>query len=300
MRCCSRNGTLRGQGIHLNMGGFLYTNRQSLSIGLVLPVDNLRQHWGGDPNLLMEWFLRLPALQPWFAEAKQGPFGAKIIRGGGAKDVPNLIDDGLAIGGAASAVGLDFPYPNFTGPATAMGLLITQAARKIRDEGGTYTRDRTSAPLLETVAPNALLARRGVFASLAWLCQENLGVFQQQHRRRPGQRLPLDAAGHRPLEKMVAPGKGLDRWRSAALKWKRMQLIFRKRCDTREAAPLPSPWRLLLDGALNTFRDLLGEPRAFAAARRHRTALHHRRRRRTRRSAPQRCSGIGLPIRSRR
>src|SRR5205085_10148534 len=28
-----RNGTLRGKPVHLNMGGFVYTNRQSLSIG---------------------------------------------------------------------------------------------------------------------------------------------------------------------------------------------------------------------------------------------------------------------------
>src|SRR5581483_8009198 len=135
-----RNGTLRGQPVHLNMGGFVYTNRQSLSVGLVLPVDNLREHFDGDPNLLMEWFENLPALQPWLRDGQRGAFGAKIIRGGGAKDIPNLIDEGLAVGGAASAIGIDFPYPNFTGPATAMGLLITQAACRIRAEGGTFSR----------------------------------------------------------------------------------------------------------------------------------------------------------------
>src|SRR5262249_14810049 len=60
-----RNGTLRGRSVRLNMGGFVYSNRQSLSVGLVLPVDNLREHFAGDPNLLMEWFERLPALRPW-------------------------------------------------------------------------------------------------------------------------------------------------------------------------------------------------------------------------------------------
>src|SRR5260370_40965497 len=49
-----RNGTLRGRNVHLNMGGFVYTNRQSLSIGLVLPADNLHEHFDGDPNLLIE------------------------------------------------------------------------------------------------------------------------------------------------------------------------------------------------------------------------------------------------------
>ena len=69
------------------MGGFVYTNRQSLSVGLVLPADNLREHFGGDPNLLMEWFENLPALRPWLRDGKRGPFGAKIIRGGGARDI---------------------------------------------------------------------------------------------------------------------------------------------------------------------------------------------------------------------
>ena len=44
-------------------------------------------------------------------------------------DIPTLIDEGLAIGGAASAVGIDFPYPNFTGPATALGLILSATWR---------------------------------------------------------------------------------------------------------------------------------------------------------------------------
>src|SRR5205814_9610441 len=65
------------------------------------------------------------------------------------KDIPHLIDDGLAIGGAASAIGIDFPYPNFTGPATLMGLLIAQAAQRIRAEGGGFTRDNLRRHYLE-------------------------------------------------------------------------------------------------------------------------------------------------------
>src|SRR5438132_5816715 len=144
-----RNGSLRGRSVHLNMGGFVYTNRQSLSIGLVLPADNLNEQFGGDPNLLIEWFENLPALRPWFREGRRGVFGAKIIRGGGARDIPTLIDEGLAIGGAASAIGIDFPFPNFTGPATAMGLLIAQAASRIRAEQTSFTRENLRRHYLE-------------------------------------------------------------------------------------------------------------------------------------------------------
>src|SRR5262249_41650882 len=76
----------------------------------------------------------------WLAQGRPGVFGAKIIRGGGVRDIPILVDEGLAIGGAASAIGIDFPYPNFTGPATAMGRLITHAACQIRAQQGTFTR----------------------------------------------------------------------------------------------------------------------------------------------------------------
>src|SRR5438876_6961273 len=144
-----RNGSLHGRDLHLNMGGFVYTNKQSLSIGLVVPVDNLKENFGGDPNLLLEWFENLPALKPWLREGKRGVFGAKIIRGGGAKDIPTLVDHGLAIGGAASAIGVDFPYPNFTGPATAMGLLLAQAARRIRDQGSNFSRESLTEHYLQ-------------------------------------------------------------------------------------------------------------------------------------------------------
>jgi len=144
-----RNGSLRGRDLHLNMGGFVYTNRQSLSIGLVVPSTNLKENFGGDPNLLLEWFENLPALKPWLREGKRGVFGAKIIRGGGAKDIPTLVDHGLAIGGAASAIASIFPYPNFTGPATAMGLLLAQAARRIRDQGGDFSRENLTEHYLQ-------------------------------------------------------------------------------------------------------------------------------------------------------
>ncbi|HYV37382.1 MAG TPA: FAD-binding protein, partial [Gemmataceae bacterium] len=262
-----RNGTLRGKNVRLNMGGFLYTNRQSLSVGLVLPAENLHEHFEGDPNLLMEWFLRLPSLQPWFAGAKQGPFGAKIIRGGGAKDVPTLIDDGLAIGGAASAIGIDFPYPNFTGPATAMGLLISNAAKKIRDEGGSFSRDELDRHYLQPLQKTHywqdvefLRHWPGYVKKTSFFFGRNIDV----------------ALGSAFL--WTRPGKSFaGRWQDW-LHLVREQTGGENRAEVEtdlmhfsaalrvpEVAQKPSPWRLLLDGTLNTFRDLVGAPRDLPA-----------------------------------
>ena len=44
--------------------------------------------------------------------------------------------------GAATGVGLDFPYPNFTGPATAMGHLFAHAILEIRTTDRTFSRAR--------------------------------------------------------------------------------------------------------------------------------------------------------------
>ena len=137
-----RNGSIHNRPATLNMGGFLYTNKSSISLGLVLPLDNLSKEFGGDHNRLMEWFKGLPEVRRWTNNSRSTAYGAKIIRGGGFRELPQLVDDGLAIGGAATGIGLDFPYPNFTGPATAMGRLFASAVKQIRATDKKFTRAR--------------------------------------------------------------------------------------------------------------------------------------------------------------
>jgi electron transfer flavoprotein-quinone oxidoreductase len=104
-----RNPTLNGETVHLNAAAFLYTNRASVSLGLVLALDNLNDQFQGDHNRLMEWVKGLPEIRRWTEGGRSIGYGAKIIRGGGFREMPQLVDDGLAIGGAASGIGLDFP-----------------------------------------------------------------------------------------------------------------------------------------------------------------------------------------------
>ncbi|MGD1018485.1 MAG: acyl-CoA dehydrogenase family protein [Verrucomicrobiia bacterium] len=137
-----RNGSIHNRTANLNMGGFLYTNKSSLSLGLVLPLDNLSKEFGGDHNRLMEWFKGLPEVKRWTNNSRSTAYGAKIIRGGGFRELPQLVDDGLAIGGAATGIGLDFPYPNFTGPATAMGHLFAHTILEIRATDKSFSRAR--------------------------------------------------------------------------------------------------------------------------------------------------------------
>src|SRR5262249_49154385 len=259
-----RNGTLRGENIHLNMGGFIYTNGQSLSVGLVLPADNLSDHFDGDPNLLMEWCENLPALQPWLGEGRPGVFGAKIIRGGGARDIPTLIDEGLAIGGAASAIGIDFPYPNFTGPATCMGLLLVQAARRIREEGKGFTRDALRRHYLEPLQkthywqdvdylrrwPGYVKKTQVFFDSNIDLALGTAYVWTRPNRwfvTKGVNWLRLGGPVARP-----PPGRDMARdFRHPGPALRVRDVTYR-----------PPLGQLILDGTVNALRDLFGSPRA--------------------------------------
>jgi electron transfer flavoprotein-quinone oxidoreductase len=136
-----RNGAVDGKPVRLNMAGLIYTNMSSISIGLVLPLENLGT-FGGDYNTLMEWFKGLPPIARLIAGGESTSFGAKIIRSGGLSELPRLVDDGVVIGGAATGIGIDFPYPNFTGPACAMGSIFADAALALLKEGERPTRER--------------------------------------------------------------------------------------------------------------------------------------------------------------
>ncbi len=271
-----RNGTLRGKAVHLNMGGFLYTNRQSLSVGLVLPADNLHEHFGGDPNLLLEWFENLPSLRPWLRDGRRGVFGAKIIRGGGARDIPQLIDHGLAIGGAASAIGVDFPYPNFTGPATAMGLLLARAAVAIRARGGRYSRDDLERHYLQPLQTthywqDVEFLRRwpGYVKKTTFFFDRNLDLALGSVHiwTRPHESfLRKWVQWLRMLRQVINPSV----WGDLRADVEQLNRALR----VREVQGKPPLSGLLLDGITNALRDLFGQPRSRLPEGGH-LQLHH-------------------------
>ncbi len=161
MEMLLRNASRNGRTVRLNMGGFIYTNRDSISLGFVLPLDNLKDHFEGSHNLLMEWYKQLPEVARLLDGGEMSSYGAKLIRSGGLREIPRLVDDGLAIGGAASGIGVDFPYPNFTGPATAMGLYFARAVQAIASEhGGPGAKTNpTNSPYTEEALRKSYLAQ---------------------------------------------------------------------------------------------------------------------------------------------
>lgn len=130
-----RNASLAGRTAKLNLGGFLYTNRDSLSLGYVVPLENLRNNYRGDHDLLFEWMRGLPYIKELISGAELSAYGTKIIRSGGWRERPTLVQDGLVVGGASAGLGVDLPFPNFTGPASATGLYFARAVKALLREG---------------------------------------------------------------------------------------------------------------------------------------------------------------------
>ncbi len=149
-----RNASISGRTAKLNVGGFLYTNRDSLSIGYVVPLDNVRNHYRGSHDALFEWMRGLPFLRELTEGASLSAYGAKIIRSGGWRERPVLVQDGLAVGGASTGLGVDIPFPNFTGPASATGLYFARAVKNILKRGSAFDAKNLNReyrdPLLES------------------------------------------------------------------------------------------------------------------------------------------------------
>jgi flavin-dependent dehydrogenase len=250
-------------GTRWNVRGFLTTNRQGLTLSVVLPARNLRRQLHGEPRQILDWFVDMPVLRPWLRDGRRGAWSATLLRAGGLRDVPYLVEDGLAIGGAAAGLGVDFPSLNFTGPATATGLFVSRAAMRIRDDGGTFDRAALSRHYLGPLQQTAYWRNMEFLQRWPGYARKTHLLFNQ------GLDLVLDSAAVWAREHRWLPRKLLDWLRVLARvpwrHWDRLlgELLHLGRAlRLRDVTPRPALARILLDGALNAFRDLVRQPRA--------------------------------------
>ncbi len=160
-----RNGQLAGRPVRLNMTAFLYTNHDTLSLGLVLPLDRLAQAGVADHPHLFERVRNIPVIASYLAGAQQIAYGAKVIRSGGIDETPEWVRAGLAVGGGALGLGQEVPYPNFIAPAITSALTFADAVLRIRQKGSDYTHAELQHEYAETLRSttdfcNAALIRR--------------------------------------------------------------------------------------------------------------------------------------------
>ena len=129
------------QGIH--GGGFIYTNKESLSLGVVLSLHSLMEQAGpeGDqassplsPHKILEAFKDRPEIRPLIRGGHSVEYSAHVIPEGGFHAMPELITDGMVLVGDAAGLtmnlgitvrGLDF--------AMASGVMAGRALLRARD-----------------------------------------------------------------------------------------------------------------------------------------------------------------------
>ena len=111
-------------------GGFLYTNRDTLSIGVVAQIASLAEHKQRAYDLL-DKFKQHPAVAPLVRDAVTLEYSAHMIPEGGWAMLPSLSRGGLMVVGDAAgfvfAAGLFLEGMNF---AIASGLAAAQVAQQ--------------------------------------------------------------------------------------------------------------------------------------------------------------------------
>lgn len=87
-------------------GGFMYTNVESISIGLVLRLDDMVAQ-RGDATDLFERFLANPSIAPYLAGGEMIEYGSHLVAEGGYQMVGEIAADGLVVIGDAAGLTLN-------------------------------------------------------------------------------------------------------------------------------------------------------------------------------------------------
>jgi electron transfer flavoprotein-quinone oxidoreductase len=121
-------------------GGFLYTNFESISVGVVLGLAGVGKAKTRPEQLVAE-LKRHPAIAPLVRGGEQIEYSAHLIPEGGYRFMPELIDDGILVAGDAAAMclaagiwleGVNFAIGAgmFAGRAAAAALKAGDVSRK--------------------------------------------------------------------------------------------------------------------------------------------------------------------------
>jgi electron transfer flavoprotein-quinone oxidoreductase len=109
-------------------GGFIYTNRESVSVGMVVHLDSLKSS-GRAPYDVLNEFLQHPQLRKLLKGAVPLEYSAHLIPEGGIKAMPRVYTNGLMLAGDAAGLcytnGINLEGINL---AMTSGVLAAEAA----------------------------------------------------------------------------------------------------------------------------------------------------------------------------
>ncbi|MDT8396309.1 MAG: FAD-dependent oxidoreductase [bacterium] len=116
--------------------GFIYTNRESVSVGVAVSVADLAKS-GLSPNDLLEGFKSHPSIRPLLKSGETVEYSAHMIPEGGYNRMGRLFADGiLVVGDAAGLVNVS-PYHEGINLAVASGMAAGETAAEAVAKGDT-------------------------------------------------------------------------------------------------------------------------------------------------------------------
>ncbi|NPV05514.1 MAG: FAD-dependent oxidoreductase [Syntrophaceae bacterium] len=92
-------------------GGFLYTNADSVSLGLVVSIEDLaKEEAAGDAPSLFEAFKARPEIAPLVRGGQTVEYGAHVIPEGGYRSLARLVGDGILAAGDSAGFALNLGF----------------------------------------------------------------------------------------------------------------------------------------------------------------------------------------------
>ena len=118
-------------------GGFVYTNKESLSLGLVLGIHDLMHTTPPvHPHDLLEAFKARSEIQALIAGGHPVEYAAHVIPEGGLRGIPTLVGDGILVVGDAAGLALNQALTvRGMDMALVSGALAARAILHAREQG---------------------------------------------------------------------------------------------------------------------------------------------------------------------
>ncbi len=119
----------------LKGAGFLYTNRDTISFGIVVHLDALKAS-GGTPASLLDGLRAHPCVRDFFRGARLLEYSAHLVPERGIRMMPRLFRPGILLAGDAAAMSLSAGLvTDGVGPAVASGVCAAQTAIAALEQG---------------------------------------------------------------------------------------------------------------------------------------------------------------------
>jgi electron transfer flavoprotein-quinone oxidoreductase len=124
-----------GQAVKGTFGsGFVYTNKDSISIGVGATVHDMNRHHL-NPNDVLEQFKKHPSIYPLIRGGESLEYAAHMIPEGGYTHLPKMVMDGLILTGDAAGLVNASHYHEGSNLAMASGVLAAETVIEAKNRG---------------------------------------------------------------------------------------------------------------------------------------------------------------------